>query len=125
MEVNHLRQLDFEHNKAWILLGANQKPYSPPRKKPIRKNNLLLLWKEVEKLLSKQAVKGKGVYLAYFLVPQQDLTMRPVLDLRYLNKFIKTQHFKMTNLRGHTITTKGRLHGNVKSQILLPTHLHV
>ena len=58
-------------------------------------------------MLGKQAIeevplleRGKGVYSVYFLVPKPDLTMRPILDLRYLNRYIKTQHFKMTTLRG-------------------------
>ena len=43
-----------------------------------------------------------------FIVPKKDGGQRPVINLKYLNKFVKSEHFKMEGL--HTVKEK-RLDG--------------
>ena len=63
---------------------------------------------EVQKLQSKGAVAelalteaDRGFYSSLFLVPKKDGGMRPVINLKGLNKFVAPQHFKMEGL--HTL----------------------
>ena len=100
----------------WILkviqfgysLELMEKPKSRlPRQTSRKQEDLNCLKHEVQELLQKNAIeevphrqRGTGVYSTYFLVQKQDLTMRPILDLRGLNRSIKTIHFKMTTLQG-------------------------
>lgn len=58
--------------------------------------------KEIVTLLKKKAIsqlKPKeqltGFHSNYFLVPKKDGRLRPNLDLRHLNAYIKVQRFKM------------------------------
>lgn len=82
----------------------------PPNKRPSSKvhsaKELSLSLLEALELLNKEAIeivpdkeRNKGVYSNYFLVPKVDETLRLILDLRFLNKFIRTQRFKMTSLQ--------------------------
>ena len=65
----------------------------------------LLLEEEICTLLQKgaiQVVPSKdildGFYSRYFLVPKKDGGLRPILDLRDLNKFLAVRKFKMVTL---------------------------
>lgn len=82
----------------------------PPNRRPNNKTRsakeLSLLLQEVQELLHKEAIetvplreRNGEVYSNYFLVPKVDETLRPILDLRFLNKYIRTQRFKMTSLQ--------------------------
>ncbi|XP_014233125.1 uncharacterized protein LOC106656583 [Trichogramma pretiosum] len=58
----------------------------------------------IQKLVEKGAVvkthKEKALFLSnYFVVPKPDGTFRFILNLKNLNKFIKTQHFKLEDLK--------------------------
>ena len=64
------------------------------------------LLEEVESLLGKQAIErvpqgqeGLGFYSTFFTVQKKGGGLRPILNLRPLNKFLKVQHFKMETLR--------------------------
>ena len=64
------------------------------------------LLEEVESLLGKQAIErvpqgqeGLGFYSTFFTVQKKGEGLRPILNLRPLNKFLKVQHFKMETLR--------------------------
>ncbi|KAJ1095605.1 hypothetical protein NDU88_000764 [Pleurodeles waltl] len=80
-------------------------PLIPPRPSYCSEEHLLLLEQEVQVLLSKGAVelvpeqeRGRGCYSRYFLIPKKDGRLRPILDLRILNWFLKQEKFKMLTL---------------------------
>ena len=59
-----------------------------------------LIKEELKELLSKGAVvevtnPRRGFYSNLFLVPKKDGGQRPVINLKSLNCFVQTQHFKM------------------------------
>ncbi len=65
-----------------------------------------LLRAEISSLLAKQAVEivpeeqmKCGLYSRYFLVPKKDRGMRPILDLRPLNKALVKRVFKMISVK--------------------------
>ncbi|XDV44776.1 hypothetical protein PO909_013016 [Leuciscus waleckii] len=65
-----------------------------------------LLRAEISSLLAKQAVeivpeerRNSGFYSRYFLVPKKDGGMRPILDLRLLNKALTKRVFKMITVK--------------------------
>ena len=43
----------------------------------------------------------KGFYSNMFMVPKKDGGQRPVINLKHLNRFVKSEHFKMEGL--HTV----------------------
>ena len=60
------------------------------------------LSQEVTKLLDKQAItpvhpgsQNDGFYSTYFLIPKKDGSLRPILDLRGLNVYLKVLPFRM------------------------------
>ena len=62
-----------------------------------------ILEQEVQSLLAKGAIcevpfTQDGFYSRLFLVPKKDGSMRPVVDLSPLNRFIETPHFQMEHL---------------------------
>ena len=65
-----------------------------------------LLKEEIQLLLEKQAVQEvpastKGFYSNMFMAPKKDSGQKLVINLKYLNKFVKSEHFKMEGL--HTV----------------------
>ena len=58
--------------------------------------------------MSKEAIvevhNPQGVFYSnLFLVPKKDRGRRPVIDLKALNSFVQTEHFKMEGTRIHTL----------------------
>ena len=77
-------------------------PYSPH----LSTREESLLREEIQLLLQKQAVQEvvpntKGFYSNMFMVPKKDGGQRPVINLKHLNRFVKSEHFKMEGL--HTV----------------------
>ena len=44
---------------------------------------------------------SSGLYSNMFMVPKKGVGQRPIINLKYLNKFVKSEHFKMEGL--HTV----------------------
>ncbi|KAJ1204852.1 hypothetical protein NDU88_000290 [Pleurodeles waltl] len=91
--------------KGYTLPFREFPPLIPPRPSYCSEEHLLLLEQEVQALLSKGAVelvpeqeRGRGCYSRYFLIPKKDGRLRPILDLRILNWFLKQEKFKMLTL---------------------------
>ena len=77
-------------------------PYSPH----LSTREESLLREEIQLLLQKQAVQEvvpstKGFYSNMFMVPKKDGGQRPVINLKHLNRFVKSDYFKMEGL--HTV----------------------
>ncbi|XP_039882163.1 uncharacterized protein LOC120730097 [Simochromis diagramma] len=66
----------------------------------------MILREEIKALLQKRAIRAvpasetdKGWYSCYFVVPKRGGGLRPILDLRVLNTYLRTYRFKMLTLR--------------------------
>ncbi|XP_039904084.1 uncharacterized protein LOC120744034 [Simochromis diagramma] len=66
----------------------------------------MILREEIRALLQKRAIRvvpasetDKGWYSRYFVVPKKGGGLRPILDLRVLNTYLRTYRFKMLTLR--------------------------
>ena len=69
-------------------------------------SNQAILNSEVESLLQKAVIepepfaqRRQGFYSTFFLVPKKSGELRAVINLRPLNQYLKTQHFKMDTLK--------------------------
>ena len=72
---------------------------SIPREIPFNDEKLTLVNNEVSALLEKGAIvpcwHEPGEFIStIFIVPKSDNKFRPVINLRYLNEFIRYEHFK-------------------------------
>ena len=83
-------------------------PYPPPtgiKQTSVQRDNLHIIEAEVEDLLRKDAIqkvpfqeRNLGFYSTFFLVPKKNGKMRPIINLRPLNKYLWKTHFKMDTL---------------------------
>ncbi len=85
--------------------------HRPPRfrgiiQTKVRDSNAHVLHFEVQTLLAKGAMEmvplvnsESGFYSHYFLVPKKDGGLRPILDLRHLNRLRMRRPFKMLSLK--------------------------
>ena len=76
---------------------------SPPRGKPFSPEEEALLNEEILTMLHKQAIEecssqGRGFLSSVFLIPKKDGGQRPVINLKSLNEFVQTEHFKMEGI---------------------------
>ena len=89
-----------------ILLTTAPVQQSLPHPPHLPTREASLLEEEIQLLLEKQVVQEvpastKGFYSNIFMVPKKDGGQRPVINLKHLNRFVKSEHFKMEGL--HTV----------------------
>lgn len=108
----------------------NQDPKNYPRKS-FSASDTLLIEKELLHLTTINAIKKckpePGQFLSdIFLVPKKDGSMRFILNLKNLNKYVYTEHFKMEDIRTATkLVTEGCYMTNIdlkEAYLLLPIH---
>lgn len=90
---------------------------------------MVVMDKEVSNLLSKGAVEfasGPGFTSPLFVIPKKTGDLRPVLNLRALNQFLLTQHFKMETIQHvcHLINPKDFLTSIDLSDAFLHIPIH-
>ena len=80
-------------------------PYQtyPPRALTHSQAEEALMQQEIGNMLEKHAIEettpsGHGFLSTIFLVPKKDGGQRPVINLKCLNKFVYTEHFKMEGI---------------------------
>ncbi len=96
-----------EINKFYILQFFRRPPrFNGVLMSTVRERNASVLREEIHNLLAKWAVEAvpltdheSGFYSRYFLVPKKDGGLRPILDLRQLNRALSKRSFKMITLR--------------------------
>lgn len=67
--------------------------------------------------------QGQGVYSIFFTVPKRNRDWRPILDLKFLNQFVKLRHFHMETLR---LITDALQPGDFLASLdLMDAYLHV
>ena len=81
-------------------------PFSGIRETVVNANKQAILNLEIESLLQKAVMEPvpfaqrlQGLYSTFFLVPKKSGDLRAVINLRPLNQYLKTQHFKMDTLK--------------------------
>ncbi|KAK3101176.1 hypothetical protein FSP39_001539 [Pinctada imbricata] len=107
-----------------------------PPKTGVRKTNVQnvmlkqCIFEEIEDLLKKSAIEivpkhqiGQGFYSTFFVVPKKDGGLRPILNLRPLNRHLHVPHFKMETLR--TIISALEIGDWVASIDLKDAYLHI
>ena len=115
------RTCHFLHNwksltqDPWVLravegvkIDFTQPPHQARRPQPphLSATEMELVKEEIEQMLSKGAIRRlnakeaqSGFYSNIFLVPKKDGRMRPVINLKALNRFVEAQHFKMEGMQ--------------------------
>ena len=97
-------------NTVWgYLIDFVSEPHqqSAPNPPHYSSEQTSLINEELTKLLQKQAIQQlehpveEGFWSNIFLVPKKDGGQRPVINLKALNQFVNTEHFKMEGI--HTV----------------------
>ncbi|KAL0147482.1 hypothetical protein M9458_057222 [Cirrhinus mrigala] len=115
--VDHLAAWKLLPNvSAWVLhtvergyriqFGTPPAPFNGVSPTLVGPEQGLVMEQEVATLLRKEAIevvppheRESGFYSRYFIVPKKDGGLRPILDLRLLNRSVKRLKFKMLTIR--------------------------
>jgi hypothetical protein len=88
-----------------IEFSSTPPPFSRIRETQVRLSQIPVLENEISKLLKKRAIElvplgdeKDGFYSTFFLVPKKSGELRPILNLKPLNRFIHTTKFRMETL---------------------------
>lgn len=88
------------------LIDLIRHPYQPhpPRELQFSTEGQEALREEIKSMLNKQAISEvsnprDSFVSQMFLVPKKGGGQRPVINLKHLNSFVKTEHFKMENIQ--------------------------
>ena len=80
-------------------------PYQmqPLRQLALSREGEGLMSEEISEMMAKGAIqeashKGRGFVSNVFLVPKKDGGQRPVINLKKLNEYVHTEHFKMEGI---------------------------
>lgn len=113
-------------------INFQNKPSQWTQSEPVfNPDEIKKLERSVGDLLGKGAIEEctptEGQFLSrYFLVPKQDGSFRFVLNLKSLNEFIETDHFKLEDLRtAIRLVSKGSFMSNIDLQdayFVIPVH---
>ncbi|KAI2665260.1 Transposon Ty3-G Gag-Pol polyprotein [Labeo rohita] len=89
-----------------IQFGAPPPPFNGVSPTLVGPEQGLVMEQEVATLLRKEAIevvppheRESGFYSRYFIVPKKDGGLRPILDLRLLNRSVKRLKFKMLTIK--------------------------
>lgn len=91
--------ISYGHTLEFTQIPPNTPPrgWHPPRLHLLKKEAKIMLQKgAIEKVPFPQ--RRKGFYSRFFLIRKNSGEWRPILDLRKLNKFLKSQTFRMVTL---------------------------
>ena len=96
-----------------IPLISTPNQHSPPFSPHLSPEDTAIMEEEIQSLLQKQAISQiptaiEGFYSNMFIVPKKDGGQRPVINLKQLNRYVKSEHFKMEGL--HTVKALLRKH---------------
>ena len=91
---------------GWRISFKSRPPLTSPPRGPLPslgREQVKVLEEEIHNLLQKQAIqhcphKSLGYYSSMFVVPKKGGKWRPIINLRTLNSYVKTPHFKMETI---------------------------
>lgn len=108
----------FPRDQYWPLLVSRDPHKHQLKMEAIRH---LIHIRAIKPMLVKQ--RGTRVYSVFFLVPKQNCNWRAIMDLKWLNKFLKKRKFKMETWRSIVaLLHKGDYHA---SEDLTEAYLHI
>ena len=104
-----------------IPLSSHPVQLTPPHNPHLSSKDQSALEDEVKALLQKQAIQHlsnvpTGFYSNMFMVPKKGGGQGPVINLKPLNHFVKSGHFKMEGLHTFKAPPKERLDGQNRPQ---------
>ena len=107
LEVDYQRPMDPRNRTGPQTSVCDHPSHLPPSPHPPLRSHPRfeqILTTEVQDLEAKRAISkvredGMGFVSPMFLVPKSDGTWRPVVNLKALNRYVVSQHFKMESIR--------------------------
>jgi hypothetical protein len=103
LEKNYRRSVDNFNNERGLQIRVSEKLLvSGIKETSVSSKNIDILQEEIDILIQKDVIEPEkvhsGFYSTFFLVAKKNGKMRPVINLRSLNSYLKKTHFKMDTL---------------------------